>query len=72
MILNGLPGPMGQKNMGLSPAVSDLGLGDALVQQMQDKAAEKRKLNPDQLAMAQSGSSMMSPAVMALLGKAQP
>lgn len=68
---NGLPGPMGQKNLGLSPAVSDLGLGDQLVQQMQDLTAERRKkMDPTQDAMAQSGASMMSPAVMALLGKA--
>lgn len=72
MMQNSLPGPMGQKNLGLSPAATDLGLGDTLVQQMQDRAAEAKKklLNPDQQAMAQSGGGMMSPAVMALLGKA--
>lgn len=70
--MNSLPGPMGQKNLGLSPAVSDLGLGDSLVQQMQDQDSERKKklLNPDVQAQMSSGAQMMSPAVMALLGRA--
>lgn len=37
------PGPTAQKNLALSPAASDLGLGDSLQQQLQDQLAQRKK-----------------------------
>lgn len=37
------PGPLSAKNTMLSPAATDLSLGDALAQQLQDQLAERRK-----------------------------
>lgn len=51
MLANDRPGPMGYKNLSLSPAAADLGLGDQLTQQLQDQLAERRKRS---LAAAQT------------------
>lgn len=37
------PGPISSKNAMLSPAATDLSLGDQLSQQLQDQLAERRK-----------------------------
>lgn len=37
------PGPLSSKNLSLSPAASDLGLGDSVAQQLQDQLAERKK-----------------------------
>lgn len=64
---------LNRKNAALSPAISDLGLGDQLKQQMedQDEIIRKKKLmaaangNP-----AQYGDAGLPPATAALFGKA--
>lgn len=59
------------KNMPLSPAVSDLGLGDQLVQQVQDDDEErKRKLlaQADQMKQSQSAALALSPGVASMMG----
>jgi hypothetical protein len=38
-----VPGSMNQKNFALSPAATDLGLGDLITQQLEDEEAERKK-----------------------------
>ena len=47
------------KNFPLSPAASDLGLGDQLKQQLEDELAQRRK----------GTTPVVSPAVLALFGR---
>lgn len=53
------------KNLMLSPAASDLGLGDQLNQQLEDDLEKRKK---DALKAGQM--SIMSPAVLSLFGRA--
>jgi hypothetical protein len=46
---------MNDKNMGLSPASTDLGLGTALQQQLEDASEEARKKAAQQAAMNKMG-----------------
>ncbi len=60
------------KNFMLSPAATDLGLGDALTTQLEDADAERRKkLKAQQMAqkMGQGGAGL-GPATMSLYGAA--
>ena len=64
--------PMGSiagKNLTLSNSASDLGLGDSLVQQMQDLDAQRRKKQIQNPGSAIQDGSMMSPAVQSLLSR---
>lgn len=58
-----MPGSMNQKNLALSPAAADLGLGSSLKVQVDDQVAEmkKRKLGAGAL------NDMSSPAAQMLL-----
>jgi hypothetical protein len=60
------------KNFPLSPAATDLGLGDDLVNQVQSEVADRKKKLLNQGSATQSpgayGASTISPAVMTLLG----
>lgn len=47
--------PMNAKNVGLSPAAQDLGLGDALQQQQEDASAEAKKKAQQSAAMNRMG-----------------
>lgn len=64
-----LPGPGSAKNFGLSPAAHDLGLGDQLVQQLQDQEEERKKklLQLGQVPNA-NGLNGISPGAMQLIG----
>jgi hypothetical protein len=53
----------GAKNMMLSPAVQDLGLGDALKQQLDDAEMERRK---KMLLQAQQMNQGLNPATQSL------
>ena len=58
-----------QKNLSLSPAVSDLGLGDNLTQQLQNKLEEERKKKQGQMTPdAQQNGMVMNPAVLSIFG----
>lgn len=59
------------KNFGLSPAATDLGLGDMVRQQVEDAEVErKKKLLRDQNGTAGAyGSDILGPASLALLGQ---
>lgn len=58
-----------QKNLALSPAVSDLGLGDNLNQQLQDKLEEERKKRQGQIMGQSTPNGMqMNPAVLSIFG----
>ena len=46
---------MNAKNVGLSPAAQDLGLGDALQQQQEDASAEAKKKAQQSAAMNRMG-----------------
>lgn len=58
--------PTSAKNLPLSPAATDLGLGTMLTQQVQDETEEARRRR----MMQQQAQSAMSPAVMSLFGGA--
>lgn len=55
--------PNNAKNFALSPAASDLGLGDMIAQQLQDEEDERRKKSIEAAKQSQLG-----PATMALFG----
>jgi hypothetical protein len=58
------------KNLPISPAASDLGLGDQLIQQIQDDDEERKKrllAQANQAAGQGPGSLAMSPAVASLM-----
>lgn len=57
----------GIKNIGLSPAATQLGLADALVQQVQDVIANNKKQQDKNAPDAETD--MLSPAVISLYGK---
>jgi hypothetical protein len=62
-----LPGPQSAKNAMLSPAATDLGMGDALKQQLQDELDERKKQqNPANAASGLGNSLISSPAVLSL------
>lgn len=61
---------MSEKNMALSPAVADLGLGDMLKSQTEDEVLQRRKKlmsAADTLDPTGAGAGI-SPATMSLLG----
>lgn len=65
------PGPPSAKNMSLTPAAQDLGLGDQLNVQLEDQLAErKKKLLQVSQVPNQSGLNN-SPAALSLLGQSQ-
>lgn len=57
----------GLKNATLSPAATDLGFADGLVQQVQDAMANNKKKQDKNAPDAETD--MLSPAVMTLYGK---
>lgn len=59
-----------QMNMGLTPAVADLGLGDMLGQQVQDETEEMRKKRMQEMQQRSMMGSTGSPATLALFGGA--
>lgn len=59
-----MPNP---KNFGLTPAATDLGLGDAVKQQLEDQEAERKK---KLLQLGKMDAFGGSPASMSLLGPA--
>lgn len=60
------PQPLAGKNIALSPAASDLGLGDQLVQQLQDQDAERKKKLMGAQQQAQSPMGIIGGAVQSL------
>lgn len=63
-----MPGPTSAKNSVLAGATTDLGLGDALSQQLQDNLDEQRKLRNGKPTGLNPNSSGLTPAVQSLLG----
>lgn len=63
MLQNSRPGPTSSKNTLLSPAATDLSLGDSLSQQLQDQLAERKK---KLMAAAQTPGSLFGGAAMDL------
>lgn len=61
-----MPMPAG-KNFPLSPAAADLGLGDALTQQLADQEADRKK--KVLLLANQKPNAEMSPAALLLFGQ---
>jgi hypothetical protein len=61
---------MAAANGGLSPAATDLGLGDLLSQQVQDETEEQRKKRMQQMQQQSGvgGGMASSPANLALFG----
>lgn len=57
-----------QKNLPLSPAAMDLGLGDQLTQQLQDLEAERQK-KALALTNQKPNTDLMSPAALLLFGQ---
>lgn len=53
-----------RKNLALTPATQDLGLGDQITQQLQDEEEERKK------KLLKGQSDVLGSASMALLGKA--
>lgn len=53
---------MNQKNFSLSPAASDLGLGDMITQQLEDEEAERKK----KALQATQNPQTLGPATMSL------
>lgn len=62
------PGPTSQKNLAISPAASDLGLGDSLQQQLQDQLAERRKIQASKNGSV-PGANLFPSSVSDLLGQ---
>ena len=61
---------MSSKNAMLSPAVADLGLGDALKQQLDDAELERKKKLLQQANAVGRGLSPLGPATQTLFGGA--
>lgn len=57
---------MNQKNLGISPAVNALGLGDQLIEQVNAQVDERKKKMRDVASMQKQG--VYSPAMNMLMG----